>query len=125
MGLLSSMMGNASSADVEKVTKQIDPFLLDDEKIESAYKIFRDMIIFTERRMITVDVQGFTGKKKDFRSIPYNHIQQFSVETSGTFDMDAELKIWISAEKDPIEFQFKKGDSIYDVQKSLVLHSTQ
>ena len=65
MGLLSSMMGNASSADVEKVTKQIDPFLLDDEKIESAYKIFRDMIIFTERRMITVDVQGFTGKKKD------------------------------------------------------------
>tara|TARA_E500000331_G_C16845496_1_gene535419 strand:+ start:166 stop:546 length:381 start_codon:yes stop_codon:yes gene_type:complete len=124
MGLLSSMMGNASSADVEKVTKQIEPFLLDDEKIESAYKIFRDMIIFTERRMITVDVQGFTGKKKDFRSIPYKHIQQFSVETSGTFDMDAELKIWTSAEKDPIEFQFKKGDSIYDVQKSLVLHST-
>ncbi len=67
MGLLSSMMGNASSADVEKVTKQIEPFLLDDENIESAYKIFRDMIIFTERRMITVDVQGFTGKKKDFR----------------------------------------------------------
>ena len=47
MGLLSSMMGNAASADVDKVTKQVEPFLLEDEKIDSAYKIFRDMIIFT------------------------------------------------------------------------------
>ena len=125
MGLLSSMMGNAAGADIEKVTSQIEPFLLDDEKIESAYKIFRDMIIFTERRMITVDVQGITGKKKDFKSFPYKNIQSFSVETAGTFDMDAELKIWVSHSKDPIEFQFKKGDSIFDVQKSLVKHSTE
>ena len=82
------------------------------------------MIIFTQRRMITVDVQGFTGKKKDFRSFPYKNIQSFSVETAGTFDMDAELKIWVSHSKDPIEFQFKKGDSIIDVQKSLVKHAT-
>ena len=125
MGLLSSMMGNAAGADIEKVTSQIEPFLLDDEKIESAYKIFRDMIIFTERRMITVDVQGITGKKKDFKSFPYKNIQSFSVETAGTFDMDAELKIWVAHSKDPIEFQFKKGDSIFDVQKSLVKHATE
>ena len=124
MGLLSSMMGSAAGADIEKVTKQVEPFLLDDEKIDSAYKIFRDMIIFTQRRMITVDVQGFTGKKKDFRSFPYKNIQSFSVETAGTFDMDAELKIWVSHSKDPIEFQFKSGDSIFEVQKSLVKHAT-
>ena len=124
MGLLSSMMGSAAGADIEKVTKQVEPFLLDDEKIDSAYKIFRDMIIFTQRRMITVDVQGFTGKKKDFRSFPYKNIQSFSVETAGTFDMDAELKIWSTHSVDPIEFQFKKGDSIFDVQKSLVKHAT-
>ena len=116
-------MGSAASADVEKVTKQVEHFLLDDERIDSAYKIFRDMIIFTQRRMITVDVQGFTGKKKDFRSFPYKNIQSFPVETAGTFDMDAELKIRVPHSKDPIEFQFKKGDSIFEVQKSLVKHA--
>ena len=64
MGLLSSMMGSAAGADIEKVTKQVEPFLLDDEKIDSAYKIFRDMIIFTQRRMITVDVQVLQERKK-------------------------------------------------------------
>ena len=66
MGLYSSLRGRAASADVEKVTEQVEPFLLEGETIESAYKIFRDMIIFTDRRMVLVDVQGFTGKKKKF-----------------------------------------------------------
>ena len=125
MGLYSSLRGRAGSVDVEKVTEQVEPFLLEDETIESAYKIFRDMIIFTNRRMVLVDVQGFTGKKKKFVSLPYKSITAFSVETAGYFDGDATLSIWTThlPQDKPHELEFKKGDSIFDVQKSLVRHA--
>ena len=64
-------------------------------------------------------IQGVTGKKVEYHSIPYKSITHFSVETAGTFDLDAELKIWISSTANPISKQFKKDKSIYDVQKSL------
>ena len=47
-------------------------------------------------RLIAVNVQGITGEKRDFTSLPYSKIQAFSVETAGTFDLDAELDLWFS-----------------------------
>ncbi|HET7657494.1 MAG TPA: PH domain-containing protein, partial [Bacillales bacterium] len=47
-------------------------------------------------------------------------ISHFSVETAGHFDLDAELKIWISGAHEPaIIKQFRKGENIKDVQKIL------
>lgn len=61
-----------------------------------------------------------TGKKIEYHSVPYKSISHFSVETAGHFDLDAELKIWISSSTEPsISKQFKKDDSIYEVQKAL------
>lgn len=54
------------------------------------------MVIFTNMRIIAVNIQGITGKKKDFSSLPYSKIQAYSVETAGTFDLDCELEIWFS-----------------------------
>ena len=77
-------------------------------------------MVFTEKRLILVDKQGMTGKKIEYHSIPYKSISHFSVETAGTFDLDAELKIWISSATDPlVDKQFKKDSSIYDIQKIL------
>ena len=56
----------------------------------------RDKLIFTDKRIISVNIQGVTGKKTDFSSIPYSKIQVFSIETSGTFDLDSELDVTIS-----------------------------
>ena len=72
------------------------PILLGNEQIISSYRSMRDGVVFTNFRIIAINVQGVTGKKKDFTSIPYSKIQVFSVETSGTFDLDSELQIWIS-----------------------------
>lgn len=67
-----------------------------------------------------MDKQGLTGKKVEYHSIPFKSISHFSVETAGHFDLDAELKIWISGAQLPaISKQFKKDKSIYDVQKVL------
>ena len=80
----------------------------------------RDLIVFTDKRLLLVDKQGITGKKIEYHSVPYKAISHFSIETAGRFDLDAELKIWISGAATPtISKQFRKDDSIYDVQRVL------
>lgn len=120
MGFLDSFLGNASTVETATVEKELTPILVADETVEAAFKLFRDMMVFTEKRLILVDKQGMTGKKTEYHSIPYKSISHFSIETAGTFDMDAELKIWISSATEPlVNKQFKKDASIYDIQKIL------
>jgi len=119
MGLLGSLLGNASSISVEEATKEYGYVLAKGEGIEVAYRLVRDMFIFTPKRLILVDVQGITGKKVEIQSIPYRSIVRFSVETAGHLDLDAELKIWLSGAALPIEKKFNKNVNIYEVQAIL------
>ncbi len=80
----------------EEGRELFDMFLATDEEIIFFYRHTRDRVIFTDKKIIAVDVQGLTGKKKEFRMFPYSKITSFSVETAGTFDWDSDLKIWIS-----------------------------
>ncbi|CAB1245529.1 MULTISPECIES: PH domain-containing protein [Clostridium] len=119
MGLFDGMMGNASEIDVKEVQKEFDNILTASESVEKAYKLIRDMFIFTDKRLILMDKQGVTGKKVEYHSIPYKNITHFSIETSGHFDLDAELKIWISGNPEPVQKQFNKSLNIYEVQSVL------
>lgn len=56
----------------------------------------REYVVFTSKRVIAVNVQGITAKKKDYTSLPFTKVQAFSLETAGTFDLDAELELWFS-----------------------------
>lgn len=98
---------------VSDVADQVKPLLLDTEEMIVAYKGMRDYIVFTNRRIVAVNVQGITGKKKDYTSLPYSKIQAFSIETAGTFDLDAELELWFSG-MGKAKFEFKgKTDVAY------------
>ena len=74
----------------------ISTLLIPDEKVTFAFVSMRDKLIFTDKRIVSVNVQGITGKKIDYTSIPYSKIQVFSIETAGTFDLDSELDVTIS-----------------------------
>lgn len=119
MGFLDALMGNASKIDNTKIQGEFAKVLAPGEVVEHAYQLFRDYFVFTSKRLVLVDKQGLTGSKIEYHSIPYKSITHFSVETAGTFDMDAELKIWISGTPNPIQKQFNKQLSIYDVQAVL------
>ncbi|OFW28588.1 MAG: cytoplasmic protein [Acidobacteria bacterium RIFCSPLOWO2_02_FULL_65_29] len=119
MGLLDSLMGNASEVDVVKAQADFAQILAAQERIEKAYQLIRDMFLFTDRRLIFVNRQGITGSKVEYQSIPYRSITRFSVETAGQFDRDAELKIWLSGTPAPLQLQFNKKLSIYEVQAVL------
>jgi hypothetical protein len=112
-------MGNASKIDNSKIQDEFGKILSPSEAVEHAYQLFRDYFVFTSKRLVLVDKQGLTGSKIEYHSIPYKSITHFSVETAGTFDMDAELKIWISGTPAPIQKRFNKQLSIYDVQAVL------
>ncbi|MHC1696159.1 MAG: PH domain-containing protein [Eubacteriales bacterium] len=83
-------------ADNSSFDQLITPMFTEGERIISTYKGIRDGVIFTNKRIITVNVQGLTGTKKDFTSLPYSKIQSFSVETAGVFDLDSELELYFS-----------------------------
>ena len=120
MGIFSSLLGNAGSLDPETLQKEYSKLLIPSEKIEAGFKLIRDTFIFTNKRLILVDVQGITGKKVEYFSVSYRSISRFSLETAGSFDLDAELKIWISGEQQPsICKKFNKSVDIYEVQKLL------
>lgn len=119
MGLFSGVIGNASEVNVDKIREEYDRLLGSNEIIERAYKLIRDMLIFTNKRLIIVDKQGLTSKKVEYHSIPYKSITNFKVETSGYFDLDAELKIYVSGMSMPIEKTFNSSCNIYEVQAIL------
>lgn len=120
MGLFSGLLGNASQKDNHKVEEQLRDVLVPGEQVDLAFALIRDLIVFTEKRLILVDKQGVTGKKISYKSIPYRSISRFTVETSGHFDLDAELKIWISSAMEPAEIlQFKSDKNIVQIQQAL------
>ncbi|MFG6083718.1 PH domain-containing protein [Paracoccus litorisediminis] len=95
--------------------------LLDDEKILSSYKSMRDGVVFTDKRIIAVNVQGITGSKKDFSSLPYKNIIAYSIETSGTFDLDSELEVYFSA-IGALKFEFTGRTNIVEISNHIAEH---
>ena len=95
MGLLNSILGNASQVNINEIKAQFENVLVENENIEAAFSLFRDKMVFTNKRIIFLDKQNVTGSKKEYLSVPYHSISVFSVESAGTFDADAEIKLWV------------------------------
>ena len=119
MSLLDALLGNDSEIDAHELEAEFSKVLAAGERIEKAYTLIRDLFIFTDKRLILVDKQGLTGSKVEYHSLPYRAITHFSIETGGHFDLDAELKIWVSGSSTPFEKKFNKRLSIYEVQAVL------
>lgn len=101
--------------------EKVSQLLLSNEKILGAYKSFRDGVVFTDKRIIAVNVQGLTGSKKDFTSLPYKNIVAYSVETSGTLDLDSELEIYFSA-LGKVKFEFSGRTNIIEISRYISEH---
>ena len=122
MGLINAIFGTASRIDPDELAAEFGPIIVDGEEITGAFRVVRDLFVFTQFRLILVDKQGITGRKVEYHSIPYKSISQFSVETAGRFDLDSELKIYISSNPVPLKKEFKKGTDIVQLQKLLATY---
>lgn len=117
-------MGLFSATEVSVASVQSDyaQILLHDENVLAAFKTIRDTAFLTNYRFVYVNVQGITGKKVDIQSIPYRSIVRFSLETAGTFDLDADLKIWVSSAAMPIEVKIGPKSDMVCIQQILAQH---
>lgn len=122
MGLFNAIFGTATQVNPEELQHEFAPVLVDGEQITGAFKVVRDLYVFTQWRLIFADKQGLTGRKVEYHSIPYKSISQFSVETAGTFDADAELKIYISGNPNPIKKEFRGRTDIVQLQRMLAAY---
>jgi len=122
MGLLDGIMGNASEVSLDNLQKEYAAILVEGETLQKAFKVLRDMLVFTNKRLIFVDKQGVTGSKAEYLTIPYKSITRFSKESGGMLDLDAELKIWVTGQVEPISKEFRKDNNINLVYQLLSAH---
>ena len=66
------------------------------------------------QRILIADKQGLTGKKVEYCSIPYKSVVTYAIETAGTFDLDAEIKLNLSGGY-KVELQFMKSKTMTDL----------
>jgi len=102
----------------DSFASQVESILIDGESILSSYKGIRDGVVFTNKRIIAINIQGITGKKKDFTSMPYSKVQVYSVETSGVFDLDSELDLWFSG-IGKVRFEFTSKSNVAEICRSI------
>ena len=103
-----------SPVDAESQMGRVAPLLIVGEHIVAAIKALRDSVVFTNKRVIAMNVQGITGKKVDFTSLPYSKIQAYSIETAGTFDLDCEVDLFYSG-LGQIRFELRGGCDIREL----------
>ena len=119
MGLLNALIGNSSEVPAAQLQAEYAPILMPGEQVLKGYMLVRDAFVFTDKRLILVDRQGLTGKKVEYQSVPYRAVVRFAIETAGTFDLDAELRIWLASTAEPVSRQFTKQVNVYEVQQML------
>ena len=110
---------NASFLKLKKANNEayaslITPLFVEGEQIIATYQAIRDGIVFTNKRIMAINVQGITGKKKDITSMPYSKIQSFSVETAGVLDLDSELEMWFSG-LGKVKFEFTSNCNVSEI----------
>ena len=98
--------------------KTVAPLFVSGEEFIGEYQTVRDYVIFTNKRVIAVNVQGVTGKKKDITTLPYSKIQLFSVETSGVLDLDSELDLYYSG-VGLVKFEFAGQSDIAEIAREI------
>jgi hypothetical protein len=122
MGLFSSNEKGGGSAETRKFHTSYGPLLTDGEIIEVGFVVFRDTFLFTNKRLILIDVQGISGRQLEYFSVPYGKISKFSVRTGGSFEPEADLRIWVGSDSIPIEKKFTSDVNVYELQKVLASH---
>ncbi len=123
MGLINTLLGNAGEKPLENIAEEFAPLLAPGEQLQRAFGLIRDLIVFTDRRVILVNKEGVTAQKVEYRSIPYRAIVMYALETAGPFELEAELRIWLSGLPAPIELHLGRNAGAQDIIALLAQHA--
>jgi hypothetical protein len=97
---------NLKEISLRDVRPEIPTLLVSGENMVMAFQTVRDQVVFTDKRIFVVNVQGITGKKVSYFSYPYSKVQYFGIETAGVLDIDSEI-IFAFSNGARLQFDFK------------------
>ena len=104
----------------DEVRGEVDGLLIADEKVEFAFKTISDQLVFTNKRIISIDVQGITGKRKSFATMPYSKIQYFSIQTPGFMELFPDSELFVMFTNGfTAKFEFKGAVDIGKIGRML------
>lgn len=107
----SNSVFNLRSISESDVIKDIRTFMLPDENIVSAFQSGRDQVVFTDKRIIALDVKGITGSRKEFSTLPYSKIVHFTVQTPGFLEFNNDSELVVAYPNGAlIQFEFSGGN---------------
>ena len=105
---------NLKEIPVTDVRPEVASFFVNGEQAVQCFKTVRDQVVFTNKRIFVVNVQGLTGKKVSYFSYPYAKVQYFGVETAGVLDIDSEL-VLVFNDGNRLQFDFKSKVDIRQI----------
>jgi len=104
----------------ERGQEMLEGLLIDGEYIVSSFVTARDMVIFTNKRIVSVDVQGITGSRKSFATMPYSNIQYFTIQTVGFIEAFPDSELFISFNNGfTATFEFKTNVNMREIGKMI------
>ena len=98
--------------------KAVEPLLVEGEEVIGTYTVFRDHVVFTNKRIIAVSVQGVTGLKKEFTILPYSKVTVYCVQTAGVFDIDSELELYFAG-VGKVHFEFSGFSDVVAIGQAI------
>ena len=116
----SNSVFNLKPINAEGIRKEVDGLLIEGEQVEFAFQTVRDQLVFTNKRIISIDVQGITGKRKSFATMPYSKIQYFSIQTPGFMELIPDSELFIMFTNGfTAQFEFKGAVDIGKIGRML------
>lgn len=109
---------NLKPIDTDSVIDEVQGLVVPGEEIIQAFQTMRDQFIFTNKRIIAIDVKGITGTKKEFSTLPYKNVQYYSIQTPGFAELipDCELELYFN-NGFTATFEFKGNCNILEIGK--------
>ena len=111
---------NLKPINVNEVREEVNGLILEDEQILSAFKTIRDQLVFTNKRIIAIDVQGLTGSRKSYASMPYSKVQFFSIQTPGFIELVPDSELFLMFTNGfTAKFEFKGNVDIGEIGRMI------
>ena len=111
---LSSTFLSLKEIELDEVRPEVQDLMVDNEKIECAFKNSNMQIIFTNKRIFSASLKGVMGEKVSYCSYPYSKIQCYGIETAGFMNSESELIVTISGGS-TLRFTFKSGVDVREI----------
>ena len=111
---------NLKQISVDAVKKEVTALLVNGEEVVMAFQTVRDQLAFTNKRIIAIDVQGITGKRRSYSIMPYSKIQYFSIQTPGFAELFSDSELFLMFNNSfTAKFEFKGGADIAKIGRMI------